>query len=100
LSLGVREASVVEKAPPARTSMPVPTLWKEDPAAALAANLVSVPPVDAALMGVDFIVLSSYNEDEVDCKALVAGDEVDWEALAAKDINDIESVGSWSLTRI
>jgi hypothetical protein len=48
-------------------------LWKEDPAAALAANLVSVPPVDAALMGVDFIVLSSYNEDEV---------------------------GSWSLSRI
>jgi hypothetical protein len=30
------------------------------------ANLISVPPVDAALMGVDSIVLSSDSEDKVD----------------------------------
>jgi predicted dinucleotide-binding enzyme len=100
LSLGVQEASVVEKALPARTSTSVSTLRKEDPAAAPAANLVSVPPVDAALMGVDLIVLSSDSEDEVDWEALIAGDEVDWEALAAKDVDDVESMGSWSPSRI
>jgi hypothetical protein len=67
LSLGVREASVVEKDPPARTSTLVPTLQKEeDPAAAPVANLIFVPLVDAVLMGVDLIVLSSDSEDEVD----------------------------------
>jgi hypothetical protein len=101
LTLGVREASVVEEASPARTSMPVPTLWKEEgPATAPVANLVSVPPFDATLIGVELIVLSSESEDEVDWEALVAGDEVDWEALAAKDVDDVESIGSWSLLRI
>jgi hypothetical protein len=68
---------VVEKDPLARTSMLIATLRKEDPAAAPAANLVSISPVDAAFMGVDLIILSSDNEDEVDWKALVARDEVD-----------------------
>jgi predicted dinucleotide-binding enzyme len=78
LSLGVQEASVVEKALPARTSTSVSNLRKEeDPAAAPVANLVSVPPVDAALMGVDLIILSSDSKDEVDWEALIAGDEVD-----------------------
>jgi hypothetical protein len=49
--------------------------------AAPVANLVSVPPVDAALMGVDLIILSSDSEDEVDWKALVVADEVNWEVL-------------------
>jgi hypothetical protein len=66
LSLGDREASVVEKALPAKSSTSVPTLRKEDLAAALAANLVFVPPVDVTLMGVELIVLSSHSEDEVD----------------------------------
>jgi glycine cleavage system protein P-like pyridoxal-binding family len=67
---------------------------EEDPAAAPAANLISVPPVDAALMGVDLIILSSDSKGEVDWEALVARDEVDWEALAAEDVDDVESVGS------
>jgi hypothetical protein len=42
---------VVEKAPPARTSMPVPSLRKdEDPGVAPMVNLASVPPVDATSM--------------------------------------------------
>jgi hypothetical protein len=41
---------VVEKAPPAGTSMLVPSLRKDD----LATNLVSVPPIDVALMGGGF----------------------------------------------
>jgi hypothetical protein len=50
-----------------RTSTLIPTLQKEeDPAAAPAANLVSIPPIDAALMGVDLIILSSNSKDEVD----------------------------------
>jgi hypothetical protein len=50
----------VEEAPPAGTSKPVPSLREEeDPVVAPAINLVSVPPVDADLMGVDLIVLSS-----------------------------------------
>jgi hypothetical protein len=68
---------VVEKAPPAKTSTLVPTLRKEeDPAVAPAGNLVSVPPIDAALIGVDLIILSSDSEDEVDWEALVTRDEV------------------------
>jgi hypothetical protein len=55
---------------------------EEDPAAAPEVNLVSAPPVDANLMGVDLIVLSSGSEDEVDWEALIAEDEVDWEVLA------------------
>jgi hypothetical protein len=67
LSLGVQEASVVEKASPAGTSTSVPSLRKEeDPVAAPAANLVSISLVDATLMGVDLIVLSSDSEDKVD----------------------------------
>jgi hypothetical protein len=67
LSLGVQEASVVEKAPPARTSTPVPSLWKdEDPGAVHAVNLISVPPIDATSVDADLIVLSSGSEDEVD----------------------------------
>jgi hypothetical protein len=64
------------------------------------ANLVSIPLVDATLMGFDLIILSSGSEDEVDWEALVAENEVDWEALAAKDVDNIESVGSWSPSRI
>jgi hypothetical protein len=57
---------VVEKAPPARTSMPVPSLRKdEDPGAAPMVNLASVPPIDATSMDVDLIILSSGSEDEV-----------------------------------
>jgi predicted dinucleotide-binding enzyme len=100
LALGVREAHMVEKAPSAETSTQVLTLRKEeDPAATPMANLVSVPPVDAASMGVDSIILSSDSEDEVDWEALVAGDEVDHEALVAEDVDDVESVGSWSPSR-
>jgi hypothetical protein len=51
-------------------------------------------------MGVDLIILSSDSKDEVDWEVLFAGDEVDWEALDAEDANDIESVGSWSPSRI
>jgi hypothetical protein len=51
-------------------------------------------------MGVDSIILSSDSEDEVDWEVLVAGDEVNWEALAAEDVDDVESVGSWSPSRI
>jgi hypothetical protein len=50
-------------------------------------------------MGVDLIVLSSGSEDEVDWETLIAEDEVDWEVLAAED-DDVESVGSWSPSRI
>jgi hypothetical protein len=50
-------------------------------------------------MGVDLIVLSNGREDEVDWEALIADDEVDWEGLAAKDDN-VESVGSWSSSKI
>jgi predicted dinucleotide-binding enzyme len=81
--------------------MPVPSLWKEeDPAAAPMANLVSIPPVVVASVEVNLIVLSGDNEDEVDWKALIAGDEVDCEALDAEDVDDVESVGHWSLSRI
>jgi hypothetical protein len=42
-------------------------LWKEeDPVAAPTANLISIHRIDAALMGVALIVLSSDNEDKVD----------------------------------
>jgi hypothetical protein len=50
---------------------------EEDLAAALAINPVSVPPVDADLMGVNLNSLSSGSEDKVDWEALVAKDEVD-----------------------
>jgi hypothetical protein len=85
---------VVEKALPAKSSTSVPTLRKEDPVAALAANLVFVPPVDVTLMGVELIVISSHSEDEVDWEALIAGDEVDGEALVAEGVDNVESVGS------
>jgi hypothetical protein len=65
-ALGARDAPVVEEAPPAGTSKPVPSLREEDPVVAPAVNLVFAPPVDADLMGVDLIVLSSDSEDEVD----------------------------------
>jgi hypothetical protein len=75
-------------------------LWEEqDPVAAPAVNPISAPPVDANLMGVDLIVLSSGSEDEVDSEALIVKDEVDSEILAVED-DDVESVGSWSLSRI
>jgi hypothetical protein len=45
------------------------------------------------------IVLSSDSEDEVNWEALIVEDEVDWEVLAAED-DDVEYVGSWSLSRI
>jgi hypothetical protein len=100
LALGVREAPVVEEAPPAGTSKPVPSLRaEEDPAAAPVVNPISIPPVDADLMGVDLIILSSGSEDEVDCEALIAEDEVNWEVLATED-DDVESMGSWSPSRI
>jgi hypothetical protein len=51
-------------------------------------------------MEVDLIVLSSDSEDKVDWEGLVTGDKVDWEALAAEDVDDVESVGSWSPSRI
>jgi hypothetical protein len=99
LPFSVREAPAVEKASPARTSTPVPSLRKEeDPAAAPATNLVFVPPVDATSVEVDLIILSSDSEDEVDWEAHVTGDEVDWEAFAAEDVDDVESVGSWCNT--
>jgi hypothetical protein len=42
-------------------------LWEvEDLAAAPAVNPVSIPPIDADLMGVNLIALSSGSEDEVD----------------------------------
>jgi hypothetical protein len=67
LALGVHEAPAVEEAPPVGTSKLVLSLQEEeDPAATLAINLVSVPLVDADLMGVDLIILSSGSEDEVD----------------------------------
>jgi hypothetical protein len=48
-------------------------LWaEEDPAVAPAVNLVSIHPIDADLMGVDLIVLSSGSKDEVDWEALIA----------------------------
>jgi hypothetical protein len=72
---------------------------KGDPVAAPAVNLVSIPPVDADLIGVDLIVLSSGSEDKVDWEAPTAEDEVDWEVLATED-DDVESVGSWSPSRI
>jgi hypothetical protein len=86
LPFGVPEAPAVEKAPPTGTSTPVPSLRKEDLAAAPAANLVSVPPVDAVLVEVDLIILNSDGEDKVDWEALIAGDEVDWEALAVEEV--------------
>jgi hypothetical protein len=101
LSLGVREASVVEKAPPARTSMPVPYLWKdEDPGAAPTVNLVFVPPIDAAFVDADLIILSSGSEDKVNWGALIAEDKTDWEAFTDEDDYDVESLGSWSPSRI
>jgi hypothetical protein len=94
LALGVRESPAVEEAPPAGTSKPIPSLWEEeDLVAAPAVDLVSVPPVDADLMGVDLIVLSSGSEDEVDWEALIIEDEVDREVLATED-DDVESMGS------
>jgi hypothetical protein len=51
-------------------------------------------PVDAKL-----IVLSSGSEDEVDWKALITEDEVNWDVLATED-DEVESVGSWSPSRI
>jgi hypothetical protein len=82
----------VEEAPPAKTLKPVPSLREEeDSTAAPAVNLVSVPPIDANLMGVDLIILSGDSEDEVDWEALIAEDKVDWEVLAAED-DDIEFV--------
>jgi hypothetical protein len=50
-------------------------------------------------MGVNLIALSSGSEDEVDREALIVKDEVDWEVLAVEDDN-VESVGSWSPSRI
>jgi hypothetical protein len=98
LSLGVQEASVVEKALPASTSTPVPSLRKdEDLGATPAVNLISV---DATFVDADLIILSSSSEDEVDWEALIAEDEIDWEALIGKDDDDVESVGSWSPSRI
>jgi hypothetical protein len=48
---------------------------------------------------VNLIALSSDSEDEVDWEALITEDEVDWEVLATED-DDVESVGSWSPSRI
>jgi hypothetical protein len=45
------------------------------------------------------IILSSDSEDEIDWKALIAKDEVDWEVLAAEG-DEVESMGSWSLSMI
>jgi hypothetical protein len=51
-ALGAHEASAVEEASPAGTSKSVPSLWEEeDPAAAPTVNPISIPPVDADLMG-------------------------------------------------
>jgi hypothetical protein len=66
LSLGVREASVVEKALPVRRSTLVPSLQKDkDLEAAQAVNLISVPPIDATSVDADLIILSSGSEDEL-----------------------------------
>jgi hypothetical protein len=98
--LGARDAPVVEEAPPVGTSKPVLSLQEEeDPVAVPAVNPIFVPPVDADSMGVNLIVLSSSSEDEVDWEALIVEDEVDWEVLAAEDDN-VESMGSWSPSRI
>jgi hypothetical protein len=51
-------------------------------------------------MDADLIILSSDSEDEVDWEALIAEDEINWEALASEDDDDVESVDSWSLSRI
>jgi hypothetical protein len=68
----------MEETSPFGTSKLVPSLREEeDPAAAPAVNPVSVPPVDADLIGVNLIALSSGSEDKVDWKALIAEDEVD-----------------------
>jgi hypothetical protein len=65
--------------------MLVPSLWKEeDPTAAPTANLVFVPPIDAASVEVDLIVLSSDSEDEVDWEALITRDEVARKLLPLK----------------
>jgi hypothetical protein len=75
-------------------------LWEEqDPVATPTVNSISAPPVDANLMGVDLIVLSSGSEDEVDREVHIVEDEVDSEILVAED-DDVESVGSWSPSRI
>ena len=63
-------------------------------------NLVAISLVDATSTGVDLIILSSDNENEVDCEALAAKDEVDWDALVVEEDDDVKSVGSGSLTRI
>jgi hypothetical protein len=98
-ALGARDAPAVEDAPLARTSKPVLSLREEDPADAPMVNLVSVPPADANLMGVNLIALSSGSEDEVNWEVLIVEDEVDWEVLTVED-DDVESVGSWSPLRI
>jgi hypothetical protein len=99
-ALGAHDAPVVEDALPVRISKLVPSLREgEDPAAAPMVNPVSIPPADADLMGVNLIALSSGSEDEVDREALIVKDEVDWEVLAVEDDN-VESVGSWSPSRI
>jgi hypothetical protein len=90
----------VDEAPPAGTSKPVLSLREEeDPVAAPVVSPVFIPPIDADLMGVNLITLSSGREDEVDWEALITEDEVDWEVLAAEDDN-AESMGSWSPLRI
>jgi hypothetical protein len=66
----------------------------EDLVAAPAVNPVFARPVDAKL-----IVLSSDSEDEVDWEALIVEDEVNWEVLAT-EYDDVESMGSWSPSRI
>jgi hypothetical protein len=92
---------MVEKAPLVGTSTSVLSSRKEEaPMVAPMANLVSTPPVNATLVEVDLIILSSDNENEVDWEALVIEDEVYWEALAAEDDDDVKSVGSWSPLRI
>jgi hypothetical protein len=50
---------------------------EDDLGAAPTINPISIPPVDADLMGVNLNSLSSGSEDEVDWEALVAEDEVD-----------------------
>jgi hypothetical protein len=86
---------VEKEAPPAGTSKPVPSSREvEDPVAAPVVNLVSAPLADANL-----IVLSSGSKDKVDWEALIAEDEVHWEVLASED-DEVESVGSWSLSMI
>jgi hypothetical protein len=76
-ALGARDGPAEEEAMPAGTSKSVPFLREEeDPAAAPTINPVFVPPIDADLMGVNLITLSSGNEDKVDWEALIADDEV------------------------